>query len=61
MGLNVLSKLKEAMLGELDGLDVNHGSQAKRRRDTILGGEAVYPERHSINNLAPEDTWDAAI
>ena len=49
------------MLDELDRLASNHVSRDKHSRDSILGGGAVEPERHSINDLAHEDTWDAAI
>ena len=49
------------MLDELYRLASNHVSRNKHSRDSILGGGAVEPERHSINNLAHEDTWDAAV
>ena len=60
-GVDILSKLKGAMLGELDRLVSNHGSQAKRSIYAIFGGEAVDPERHGINKIAHEDTWVTAI
>ena len=49
------------MLDELDGLDGNHGLRDKRSRDAILGKKSGEPERHGINNLVHEDTWDATI
>ena len=61
MGVDVLSKIKEAMLVELNRLIDNHGSRAKSSRDTILGGEAIDPERHIINDLVQKETWDASI
>ena len=61
MGVDVLYKLEEAMFGELDGLDGNHGLRAKRNRDAALNREAVEPERNSINEVAHKDTWDAAV
>ena len=61
MGVDVLSKIKEAIIGELNGLDGNHVSRVKRRRDAILNREAVDPERYGINNLVHKYTWDAAI
>ena len=42
-GVGALSKLKESMLGELNGMSGNNVLQAKRIRDAILGGEAVEP------------------
>ena len=61
MGVDILSKLKEAMLGKLDVLYGNYDSRAKRSRNAILGMESVDPERHGINNLAHKGTWDTAI
>ena len=61
MGVNVLSKLEEAMFGELGRLAGNHGSQAKRSRDAVLGRGAVEPESQGINKIMHEDTWDAAV
>ena len=61
MIVNVLSKLKEAMLGKLDGMAGNHGSRAKSWRDAILGREAVETERLCINDFSYEDTWDTDI
>ena len=61
MGVDVLSKLNEAVFVELNGLDVNHGSRAKCSRDAVFGREAVETERHGINKLVHEATWDAAI
>ena len=37
MGVNVLSKLKEEIFGELDKLAGNHGLRDKRSRDAVLG------------------------
>ena len=56
MSVGVLSKLKEEMCGEIDQLAGNHGLQAKRSKDAILGGEAVASERHGINDIIHEDT-----
>ena len=61
MGVNVLSKLKEAMFGKLDGLARNHGSWAKHSGYAILGREDVDPECHDINYIMNEDTWDMAV
>ena len=61
MGVDVLSKLNEAMLFELNGLAVNHVLRAKSIRYAVFGREAAETERHVINKLANEATWDAVI
>ena len=59
--VDILYKIKEAMLAELDRLASNDGSWDYRIRDTILGRETVGPESYRIDNLAYEDSWDAAV
>ena len=61
MGVDIQTKLQEEMLGEIDGLASYHGALAQCSRDAILGGESVEPERHSVDDLAYEETWDADI
>ena len=61
MGVDVLSKLEGAILGELNELASNHGLWYQNSRYPVLGREAVEPERHVIDNLAHEDNWDESI
>ena len=61
MGVDILSKIEEAILGEFDGLASYHGPWDLGSRDGVLGREDVDPERHIIDNIAHEDNWDAAI
>ena len=43
VSVGVFSKLKEAVLVEIDVLDINDGLWDQRSRDSILGREAVEP------------------
>ena len=61
VSVNVLSKIKEAMLAELDGLANIDGSWAQRSRDAILDRESVDKEHHGIDELVYKDSWDATV
>ena len=61
MGIDVLSKIEEAMFGEIGGLACNLGLWDKPSIDAVLVREYVEPEHHGINELAHEDTWDADV
>ena len=41
IGVDILSKIEEAIFGKLVRLAVNYGSHAKRSRDAVLGRESV--------------------
>ena len=51
VSVDVLSKIKEAMLAELDGLANIDGSWAQRSRYAILDRESVDKEHHGIDEL----------
>ena len=61
MGIDILSELGESMLDEINGLASYHGVWAQRSKDAVLIREAAEIERHDIDDLTCEDTWDAAV
>ena len=61
ISVNVLSKLKEEIFGELDGLAGNHGSWDQSSGDSVRNRELFEPELHDINELVHEDTWYTTI
>ena len=56
MGVSVLSKFDEAMLGEIDKLASDHSLCDQNSGDDVLIKEAVEPERHETNKIAHKDT-----
>ena len=61
MGVDLLSELDEAMLGELNGLASYHGLWGQLSGYAVLIRGSVDPERRGIYELAHEETWDAAV